>query len=212
LGFYFGFVGVCCGFIMNEILLATANVKKGMELREILGDGWSVRTLGDFPLVPKVVEDGDSFEANAVGKALAFAVLSDGLVLADDSGLEVDVLRGAPGIYSARYAGAGADDASNNALLLGNLAAVEDGGRGAQFRCVLALVWRGRHVRSFEGVCRGRILRVARGGNGFGYDSLFVPDGYGRSFAELPSEIKHRLSHRGRAMRLLLGFLGGGGV
>ncbi|MDR0532575.1 MAG: XTP/dITP diphosphatase [Verrucomicrobiales bacterium] len=191
---------------MQEILLATANVKKGKELREILGEGWSVKTLKDFPQIPEIVEDGDTFEANAVKKALTLARLSDGLILADDSGLEVDALNGAPGIYSARYAGEPANDANNNALLLRNLADTPDARRGAQFRCVLALVKQGRHVQTFEGICRGRILHAASGENGFGYDPLFVPDGYEQTFAELPSEAKHQLSHRGKAMRQLFEF------
>jgi XTP/dITP diphosphohydrolase len=192
---------------MKEILLATANVKKGRELKEILGEDWSIKTLKDFPQIPEIVEDGDTFEANAVKKALTLAQLSEGLILADDSGLEVDALNGAPGIYSARYAGEPANDANNNALLLRNLANVRDVNRGAQFRCVLALVKQGRRVRNFEGICRGRILREAGGRNGFGYDPLFVPDGYEQTFAELPSGAKHKLSHRGKAMRKLFEFL-----
>ncbi|MDR2463297.1 MAG: non-canonical purine NTP pyrophosphatase, partial [Verrucomicrobiales bacterium] len=146
-------------------------------------------------------------EANAVKKALALVTVSGGLILADDSGLEVDALDGAPGIFSARYGGEPADDGRNNALLLKNLDGVADGQRGAQFRCVLALVNGGRRIKTFEGICRGKILRAPRGANGFGYDPLFVPDGYAETFAELPAATKHTLSHRGRATRLLLDFL-----
>ena len=140
-------------------------------------------------------------------KALTLATVGGGLILADDSGLEVDALNGAPGIFSARYAGEHANDEKNNALLLENLAAVGDANRGAQFRCVLALVRDGRLERTFEGICRGKILRAPRVANGFGYDPLFVPDSYEETFAELPSLVKHDLSHRGKAMRLLLEFL-----
>ncbi|MDR1191241.1 MAG: RdgB/HAM1 family non-canonical purine NTP pyrophosphatase [Verrucomicrobiales bacterium] len=192
---------------MQEILLATGNAKKGQELAELLGEGWTVWTLRDFPKVPPAIEDGDTFEANAVKKALALTITGSGLILADDSGLEVDALGGAPGIFSARYAGEPADDARNNALLLENLATVSDAERGAQFRCVLALVAGGKLFRTFEGICRGQILRTPRGTNGFGYDPLFVPDGYAATFAELPAATKHMLSHRGRATRQLLEFL-----
>lgn len=192
---------------MKEILLATGNAKKGNELREILGPDWTVRTLKDFPGAPAVIEDGDTFEANALKKALSPATLSAGLILADDSGLEVDALHGAPGIFSARYAGEPSDDAANNRLLLKNLNLVPDDRRGAQFRCVLALVNRAQPLKTFTGICRGCVLRAPRGANGFGYDPLFAPDGHDLTFAELPAETKHRLSHRGQAMRLLLEFL-----
>ncbi|MDR1146901.1 MAG: RdgB/HAM1 family non-canonical purine NTP pyrophosphatase [Verrucomicrobiales bacterium] len=192
---------------MREILLATGNAKKGRELAQLLGEGWAVRTLRDLPSAPAIIEDGLTFEANAVKKALTLAASSSGLILADDSGLEVDALGGAPGIFSARYAGEPADDARNNALLLDRLATVSDAARGAQFRCVLALAADGQLLRTFEGICRGRLLRAPRGANGFGYDPLFVPDGYAESFAELPAAVKHEVSHRGKAMRQLFEYL-----
>ena len=192
---------------MKKILLATGNVKKGVELAEMLGAGWSVQTLKDLPVVPEIVEDGLTFEANAVKKAMTLASVTDGLVLADDSGLEVDFLQGAPGVYSARFAGEPSNDDRNNALLLEKLKNVPDAQRTARFRCVIAMVRAGQLLGTFEGICHGRILQKYRGSGGFGYDPLFVPDGQAETFAELPAGIKNTISHRGKAMRSLQLFL-----
>ena len=197
---------------MPTLLIASRNVHKAEEIAAILGDDFSVQTLAKFPASPEVVEDGDTFAANAVKKAteiadwLGFQARPD-LVLADDSGLKVDALDGAPGIHSARYAGGddNAPDVANNAKLLCELADVPEDNRGAQFHCVLALVALGQvaEVRTFEGICRGRIAQAEGGQGGFGYDPLFVPDGHELSFAELGREVKNAISHRAQALAKL---------
>ena len=197
---------------MPTLLIASRNVHKAEEIAAILGDDFTVQTLAKFPASPEVVEDGDTFAANAVKKAteiadwLGFQARPD-LVLADDSGLEVDALDGAPGIHSARYAGGdkNAPDVANNAKLLRELADVPEDNRGAQFHCVLALVALGQvaEVRTFEGICRGRIAQAEGGQGGFGYDPLFVPDGHELSFAELGREVKNAISHRAQALAKL---------
>ena len=197
---------------MPTLLIASRNVHKAEEIAAILGDDFSVQTLAKFPASPEVVEDGDTFAANAVKKAteiadwLGFQARPD-LVLADDSGLKVDALDGAPGIHSARYAGGddNAPDVANNAKLLRELADVPEDNRGAQFHCVLALVALGQvaEVRTFEGICRGRIAQAEGGQGGFGYDPLFVPDGHELSFAELGRKVKNAISHRAQALAKL---------
>jgi len=191
------------------LLIATANAGKAREFQEMLGKEWAVRTLRDLKEVPEIVEDGATFEENALKKARALAGWGGGPVLADDSGLEVDVLGGAPGVHSARYAGRHGDDAGNNRKLLAALQGVPEAERGAQFRCMLALRLPGGEERCFAGVCRGRILEAARGEGGFGYDPLFLPDGMERSMAELTAEEKHAISHRGRALRAAAAWLCG---
>ena len=187
---------------MRQILIATANQGKAREFQEMIGQSWQVHTLKDLATVPEIVEDGDTFEANALIKATALAPFFPGPILADDSGLEVDALGGAPGVYSARYAGEHGNDAANNSKLLKELEAIPDTHRGAQFHCVLAWVEEGRVRGTFNGICRGSILRETRGKKGFGYDPLFVPEGgLNLSMAELEPEQKHALSHRGKAMR-----------
>jgi XTP/dITP diphosphohydrolase len=159
------------------------------------------------PLDRDVEETGTTFEENARIKAEA-ALAHTGLPgLGDDSGLEVFALDGRPGVYSARYAGEKANDLDNIALLLSELRGVPERRRGARFRCVLALAWPGEPVRTFEGVCRGRILEAMRGERGFGYDPVFFVPSLGRSMAELPLDEKNRLSHRGRAVALLRAWL-----
>jgi XTP/dITP diphosphohydrolase len=190
---------------MNELLISTANPGKAREFQEMLGNDWTVRTLRDLPGMPDIVEDGATFEENARIKALALPF--DGLVLADDSGLEVDALDGAPGVRSARYAGEPKDDRRNLEKLLQVMEPVPDDRRGAQFRCVLVLARGGRVVHVTEGICRGRIARVATGDGGFGYDPVFIPDGRSESFGVLSSEVKHALSHRGAALRRMVDYL-----
>ena len=201
---------------MPTLLIASGNAHKAEEIAAILGGGFSVQTLASFPSAPKVVEDGGTFSANAIKKAVEIAVWLGGqaiaqalpnFVLADDSGLEVDALGGAPGIHSARYAGgdSNASDKANNAKLLHELADAADGKRGAQFQCVLALVKLGQEaeVQTFKGICRGSIAEVQTGQGGFGYDPLFIPDGHTQSFAELGREVKNEISHRARALAKL---------
>ena len=197
---------------MPTLLIASRNTHKAGEIAAILGDDFTVRTLDKFPAAPEVIEDGDTFVANAVKKATEIAAwlgsqARPDLVLADDSGLEVDALDGAPGVHSARYAGGddNAPDDANNAKLLRELADVPDDNRGAQFHCVLALVALGQaaEVRTFEGICRGRIAQAESGEGGFGYDPLFIPKGHDLSFAELGPDIKNSISHRARALTKL---------
>lgn len=191
----------------HRLLLATRNAHKTREVREILGAGWIVADLTAHPEIADVEETGATFEENARLKAVAAARHFDGWVMADDSGLEVDALGGAPGVRSARFAGDGATMAGNRALLRERLAGVPAGDRAARFRCALALARDGEVVAVFDGVVEGTVIDVERGGGGFGYDPLFVPEGHDRTFAELPAAVKHTLSHRGRAMARLAEFL-----
>lgn len=187
------------------LIVATRNSHKTAEFRALLGDDWEVADLsGSNASAP--AETGSTFEENAAIKALA--ALQDAppgaLALADDSGLEVDALGGRPGVHSARFAGGDATDADNRARLLRELEGVPDDRRTARFRCALALARDGTVIATVHGSVEGRILTTERGSGGFGYDSLFQPDGWSETFAELAPEIKNRLSHRGRAIEALL--------
>ena len=183
------------------LVVATGNLGKLKEIREILGPEVNLLTLQVFPDLPEVVEDGDTFQANAVKKARTVATLTGHPALGDDSGLEVDALNGAPGVYSARFAGESATDAENNALLLDRLKDVPEAERTARFRCVVAIAAPDGAAHISEGSCEGRILAVPRGDGGFGYDPLFLVPELDRSFAELPASEKNRISHRGRALQ-----------
>ena len=193
-----------------ELLVASRNRKKLQELEALLAPlGVRVLSADDVPDLPEVVEDGETFAANASKKAVSAARAAGRLALADDSGLCVDALGGAPGVRSARFAGAHGDDAANNALLLERLAGLPPERRGARFVCALALARPdGALLARIEGEARGRILDAPRGGGGFGYDPLFLFDEQGsplagRAFAELGPDEKGRVSHRGRALRAL---------
>jgi XTP/dITP diphosphohydrolase len=188
------------------LVLGTGNRKKGREMADLLVPaGVELRTLADFPNAMQVAEDGDTFAANAAKKAAQQARHLGHWVLADDSGLAVDHLRGAPGVYSARFSGPGATDTLNNEKLLAELAGLPPEQRGAQFVCHLALADPSGTLRAqSQGACRGRILTVARGAQGFGYDPLFEVREYHRTFAELGLVAKAALSHRARALRNLL--------
>jgi XTP/dITP diphosphohydrolase len=191
------------------LVLGTRNPKKGAELAQLVAPPWEtnlrlgrlqILALDAFENAPEVVEDADTFAGNARKKASETAQALGRWVLADDSGLAVDALGGAPGVYSARYAGVQSDDESNNRKLLEALANVPEAERGAAFVCTLALADPSGKVRvEASGACRGRITREARGGNGFGYDPLFLIAEYHRTFGELSSLVKHQLSHRSRA-------------
>lgn len=181
---------------MSQLLIATRNAHKLAEIRVLL-PGIDLVGTEEWPHVPDPEETGDTFEANARIKAEAWCAATGLPALADDSGLEVEALGGAPGIRSARYAGAHGDTAANNAKLLRELAGRAD--RSARFVCALALALPGRPTRTLRGVCEGRIAESASGAGGFGYDPLFVPEGHDRSFADLPAEVKATLSHRARA-------------
>lgn len=191
------------------IVLATRNRKKRDEMARLIAPAWEpnprlarveVETLDQYPDTPDVVEDADTFAGNARKKATETAAILGRWVLADDSGLAVDALGGAPGVYSARYAGRHGDDEANNAKLLADLAGVPADRRGAAFHCALALADPDGVVRlEASGSCRGRILESARGRNGFGYDPLFLVPEYHRTFGELGAIAKQQLSHRARA-------------
>jgi XTP/dITP diphosphohydrolase len=186
-----------------ELVVATRNRHKTREIQHILGPEFKVRALRAHPDVSEIPESGTSFEENAKLKALAASTQLPALVIADDSGLEVDALCGAPGNYSARYAGANATDRDKIDKLLGELARVHatGDGRRARFRCVVALARNGDLLGIFEGTVEGRITNTARGDSGFGYDPIFVPDGFEQTFGELPSEVKNTISHRAKAIR-----------
>jgi XTP/dITP diphosphohydrolase len=186
-----------------ELLVATRNRHKTREIQHILGPEFKVRDLGVHPDVSEIRESGTSFEENARLKALTASRQLPALVIADDSGLEVDALGGAPGIYSARYAGANTADKDKIDKLLRELARVRatDEGRRARFFCVVALARNGDLLGIFEGTVEGRITDTARGDSGFGYDPIFVPDGFEQTFGELPREVKNTISHRAKAIR-----------
>ncbi len=182
------------------VLVSTRNAHKLVEIRQILGPSFELLDLSCVPALGEVEETGTTFEENAALKALAASAHFDGWVLADDSGLEVDALGGAPGVRSARFSGEGATDVTNRALLLEKLATVPADQRSARFRCVIALARGGEVLAHFSGAVEGVIIQSEQGGGGFGYDPLFVPEGFGETFAELGAETKNRLSHRGRAL------------
>ena len=185
---------------MSAIVIATRNAAKLAEMRGLLaGAGVEVRGLEDADGAPPVVEDGDSFEANAAKKAESCAEATGRVSVADDSGLVVDALGGGPGVLSARYAGVDGDHAANNAKLLAELRGVPEGRRTARFVCVVAVAAPGRKTAFFRGECEGIVAAEPRGGGGFGYDSLFYSPLIGRTFAEAPGE-KSRISHRARAL------------
>lgn len=188
------------------IVLGTRNQKKRAELEMLLaGIDVQLRTLDDFPQAIDVVEDGDTFAANAGKKAAQQAVHLQAWVLGEDSGICVDALDGRPGVYSARYSSHEATDDANNALLLAELRDVPEARRGAHYVCHIALSNpKGEIVIDLEETCRGRIVRAPRGSAGFGYDPLFEIPEYHKTFAELGSVVKGALSHRARATRRLV--------
>lgn len=224
---------------MTTLLIATRNDHKVGEIRAILSDQFQYLTLRDFPRAPNVVEDAATFAGNATKKAVELAIWIAGqpasirtsnsqlFILADDSGLEVDALDGAPGVYSARFAALDSNapgnstDADNNAKLLRLLRDVPAKQRTAKFRCVLALVKiylqnadpaarvkkGGFSTELFEGVCEGQIDITPSGGGGFGYDPLFIPIGQQQTFAELGEAVKNQLSHRAKALSKLREYL-----
>jgi XTP/dITP diphosphohydrolase len=190
-----------------ELVIATRNSHKTAEFAALLAPEFSVRDLRSLPDAPEVEETGDTFEANAVLKALAASHMTDALVVGDDSGLEVGALSGAPGIYSARYAGTNATDAENVTKLLAELSRTRVANAPARFRSVLAIAQSGAVLQTLAGDVRGTILHAPRGSSGFGYDPVFVPEGFSRTFAELGPEIKNRISHRARAIAALRHYL-----
>ncbi|WP_417911629.1 XTP/dITP diphosphatase, partial [Candidatus Electronema sp. TJ] len=184
----------------NIIVLATSNENKVKELRALLKDvAVDIRCLKDFGPMPEAVEDGTTFEENAYKKALHYARILGLPALADDSGLSVDALDGAPGVYSARYSGEKASDWDNCEKLLREMEGRSN--RAARFECVLSLAVPHGPALTWEGRCEGRITEQRRGETGFGYDPVFLYEDFGRTFAEVSMEEKSQVSHRGRAMR-----------
>jgi XTP/dITP diphosphohydrolase len=192
-----------------ELLVATRNAGKLSELQSLLASAsFQLRSLAEFPEVAEVEETGTTFAENAVLKASTYAAHTRLWTLADDSGLEVDSLGGAPGVYSARYGGCGLNDADRTRRLLEALKQRGDTDRLARFVCVIAIADpQGKIINLSTGTCEGRIAHAPRGANGFGYDPVFVPDGYEQTFGELPTEIKEEISHRARALKAARSFL-----
>ena len=193
---------------MPRLLVATRNVHKTAEIRALLGGEWEVVDLTAHHEIPSPEETGTTFAENAALKALSASRCLDDLVLGEDSGLEVDALRGAPGVFSARYARPSATDAENRARLVREVADRADiAGSAARFRCAMALAQNGQLLHACEGHVDGKIIAVERGKDGFGYDPLFVPEGYDQTFAELPLACKNQISHRAKALGRVLAWL-----
>lgn len=194
---------------MNKktLCIATRNPNKPPEIAPVLTPFWEVKCSADYPELEgrdDIVETGDTFLANATLKAVGTSQLISDYVLGDDSGLECDALNGAPGVFSARYGGIPSSAEKNNAKLLQELerlGATTPEQRRARFRCVLVLAKEGGVVASFDGACEGMIAPAPKGSNGFGYDPLFVPQGYARTFGQLTDKTKANLSHRGLALK-----------
>jgi XTP/dITP diphosphohydrolase len=188
-----------------RLVIATRNAHKTQEIREMIGDDYEVLDATDFPDLPPIEETGTTFLENATLKAVAVSKGVDGLVLSDDSGLEVDALGGGPGVYSSSYGGEEGKHARNNARLLQEMKGRE--GHSARFRCIMVLAKNGEVLETFQGKVDGRILDEERGEGGFGYDPLFMPTGHHGSFAELGIDVKNEISHRSRALRKAIDWL-----
>ncbi len=187
-----------------ELLFASHNIHKAKEIELLLPPSITLKTLADYNIFEEIVESGSTLEENALIKA-RFAYERTHLnCFADDTGLEVVSLNGAPGVYSARYAGEDGNSSANISKLLNELSHVEN--RKAQFRCCIALVYEGSEYL-FEGIVKGNIIKERRGTNGFGYDSVFVPNGYAQTFAELSLHVKNSISHRTQAIKKMTEFL-----
>lgn len=187
-----------------KLVLASNNAHKRTEILQILGEGFTLLTPEELGIHEDIPETGNTFQDNALQKANYLAERCDYPVMADDSGLEVYALDGAPGVYSARFAGAHRSNEDNMQLLLSKLQGIEE--RGARFRTVIALVIAGK-AHCFEGMVEGSISEERRGDKGFGYDPVFIPEGHTRSFAEMREEEKNAISHRKRALEKLQAFL-----
>ena len=191
--------------MMRDLVIATRNPGKLREIRELLREAsFNILGLDAFPDAPEVIEDAETFAGNAEKKALTIAEHTGCLTLADDSGLMVDALDGAPGVLSARFAGEEANDADNNAKLLVDLSAVVAADRQAVFHCAMVLVDPDGETAHFSGILKGVILDHRQGDGGFGYDPLFMVREYGLTLAQLPLKTKNRISHRGKALTALL--------
>jgi XTP/dITP diphosphohydrolase len=188
-----------------RLVVATRNAHKTLEIRALLGDRYEVLDSNDFSETPHIEETGTTFLENARLKAEGVSRVIEGWVLSDDSGLEVDALDGAPGVWSSSYGGDEGNHARNNERLLREMEEVAD--RHARFRCTMVLAREGLEVAHFTGTVEGRIIDAPRGGAGFGYDPLFIPDGYDATFAELGEDVKNTLSHRSIALMKVVDFL-----
>ncbi len=185
-----------------ELVIATRNEKKRQEIVELLeGLDFKVRSLSDIPFAPEVIEEGKSFKENAARKAIEVAKFTGMMALADDSGLEVDVLCGEPGLYSARFAGEDQDDEANIQKLLKLMEGVPEEKRKARFRCCVAIAKPEGLVKVVEGTCEGIIGFKSEGNYGFGYDPVFIIPDYNQTFAQLGPEVKNRISHRAKALK-----------
>ena len=190
--------------IKKELVFATHNIHKAQEIQSILGNQFSVKTLTDIGIDEEIEETGEVLKDNAFIKS-SYVFKKTGLnVFSDDTGLEVTALNGAPGVFSARYAGAQKNDSDNINLLLKNLEHFPD--KSAQFHTVISLFWEGKNY-FFNGYCKGNISSQKLGENGFGYDPIFIPEGYVQSFAQMSAKQKNVLSHRGRAIKEMTAFL-----
>ncbi len=192
-----------------KLVVGTNNAGKIKELNELLADlPVEITGLGEFGNIFDVEETGTTFEENAILKADSYAVQTGFWALSDDSGLEVEALDGAPGVYSARYAGENAKNEEKIAKLLGELAKTGSESRRARFVCVMALANESGEIKFIaEGICNGKIADQPRGANGFGYDPIFIPEGFEQTFGELSSTVKREISHRAQAIKKIIRFL-----
>ncbi len=189
---------------MTELIFATGNPHKLEEVRQLLPEDFQLRSMADLGITEEIEECGKSLEENALIKAQYVKERFDGNVFAEDTGLEVKALNGAPGVYSARYAGPAHDAGANLRKLLREMKGVAD--RRARFRTVIVLILNNQ-IHRFEGIVNGRIAEFSQGEGGFGYDPVFVPDGYKSTFAELGEDVKNTISHRARAMKKMISYL-----
>jgi XTP/dITP diphosphohydrolase len=193
---------------LENLVLATRNRGKIVEMTNLLqGSGVRIQSLNDFADIPEVVEDGNTFEDNALKKARFVASALGIAALADDSGLCVDALSGRPGVLSARYSGPDSDDRHRYLKILEEMTDIEDPFRTARFVCVLAMVRPHGEEKVFQGICEGKILKEPLGNGGFGYDPIFYFEEFGMSFGEMDLETKNLVSHRGKALRLFADFV-----
>jgi len=192
-----------------KLVIATQNQGKAREIRTLLGDiPFQLLSLNDYDVSETAEEPESTYEGNAIAKARFYASATGELVIADDSGLEVAALNGAPGVFSARYSGAGASDQQRRQRLLSELTGIEPENRGAQFVCAVAVANGNKEVLEVtRGICQGKILFEERGKGGFGYDPLFVPEGFKETFGELSDAIKNQISHRAKAIHAMREFL-----
>lgn len=193
-----------------RLIIATRNAHKTAEIRAMIGDDFEVLDATAFPDFPEIEETGTTFLENARLKAEGISARVDGWVLSDDSGLEVDALAGAPGVWSSSYGGEEGNHAKNNARLLAEMAGKTD--RSARFRCTMVLASHGVEQANFSGTVEGRLVEALSGSGGFGYDPLFIPTGHERTFAELGDAVKNTLSHRARALGQVIAYLAGQGT